>query len=179
MVFILPVCLTWGPLHKSIKGPHLRIAKHSFGIFHPRKLYPVILWCMCNYLYTVVVGVLTFSFRMRHLNLLYWEEKQHTYLLTPCEARELASSLNYLQIWYYTAPKQDYKRQKDSQVVEQAAQRTGCAVSTLTGFEGPTGQALRNLVWLQCWPHALCMRLDWRPMEVASNLNDTMILLMF
>jgi len=84
MVFILPVCLTWGPLHKSIKGPHLRTRKHSFGVFHPRKLHPTILWCMHNYLYTVVVGVLTFSFRMRHLNLLYWEEKQHTYLLTPC-----------------------------------------------------------------------------------------------
>ena len=38
MCWSIPVCLTWGPLHRSIKGPHL---------------------------YTVVVSVFTFSFRIR------------------------------------------------------------------------------------------------------------------
>lgn len=28
--FIFPVCLTWGPLHKSMRGPHLQ-AKQSPG----------------------------------------------------------------------------------------------------------------------------------------------------
>jgi len=36
--------------------------------------------------------------------------------------------------------------------VEQAAQRAGCAVSVPWGFEGPTSQALRNLVWPQVDP---------------------------
>lgn len=43
MALILPVCLTWGPLHKSIKGPHLtRIQRGHSSSFQrtPIKLEP-------------------------------------------------------------------------------------------------------------------------------------------
>ena len=47
MALTFPVCRTWGPRHKSMSGPHL---------------------------YTVVVGVVTRSFMILCLNLLYWNK---------------------------------------------------------------------------------------------------------
>ena len=42
-------------------------------LIHSHFLLYKIMFCCPAYLYTVVVGVVTFSLRMRHLNLLYYE----------------------------------------------------------------------------------------------------------
>lgn len=179
MVFILPVCLTWGPLHKSIRGPHLRKGKHLFGIFNPRAINPVILQSMHNYLYTVVVGVLTFSFRIRHLNLLYWEEKQHTYLLIPFFKKRSGQQFKLfanLMLWFIR-PVKETDRSTDSSGARCPESRV-CNLCPWS-FEGPTRQAQET--WPQCprvWSHVLCMRLDRTPMEVPSNPSDAVILLM-
>ena len=59
--FTLPVCLTCGPIHRSIRGPHL---SHVSTMSAHQSTYN-------TNLYTVVVGVLTRSLRIRSLNLLY------------------------------------------------------------------------------------------------------------
>lgn len=59
--FTFPVCRTWGPLHRSIRGPHL---------------------------YTVVVGVLTFSVIILFLNSLY------------CKLDVNLNKINHQNVWY-------------------------------------------------------------------------------
>lgn len=63
----LPVWRTCGPRQRSMSGPHLQVRKVS----STQQQYE-----LCHmHLYTVVVGVVTRSLSIRHLNLLYCKRR--------------------------------------------------------------------------------------------------------